>query len=53
MKKIIASFVVTGLLLSNPIVSNAALGEQTLKSGMRHSDVTELEQVLEDKGYFT
>lgn len=53
MKKIIASFVVTGLLLTNPIVSNAALGEQTLKSGMRHSDVKELEQVLEDKGYFT
>lgn len=52
MKKLIATFIVTGLLITNPIVSNAALGEKTLKIGMRHSDVKELEQVLKDKGYF-
>ncbi len=53
MKKIIASIVVTGLLLSNPIVSSAALGDHTLKSGMKHSEVKQLQQVLKDKGYFT
>ena len=52
MKKLIASFVVTGLLLSNPIISNAALGDHTLKSGMKHSEVKQLQQVLKDKGYF-
>ena len=43
----------TGLLLSNPIISHAALGDHTLKSGMKHSDVKQLQQVLKDKGYFT
>jgi peptidoglycan DL-endopeptidase LytE len=53
MKKLMASVVVTGLLLSHPIVSNAALGDQTLKSGMTHSEVKQLQQVLKSKGYFT
>ncbi|WP_028392492.1 C40 family peptidase [Bacillus cihuensis] len=53
MKKIIASFVVTGLLLTNPIVSNAALGDQTLKRGMTHTEVKQLQEVLKNKGYFT
>ncbi|USK62402.1 NlpC/P60 family protein [Peribacillus asahii] len=53
MKKIIASFVVTGLLLSNPLVSNAALGDRTLKSGMTHVEVKQLQEVLKQKGYFT
>lgn len=42
-----------GALLSSPIVSSAALGDQTLKSGMTHQDVKELQQVLKNKGYFT
>ncbi|USK57988.1 C40 family peptidase [Peribacillus asahii] len=53
MKKIIAAFVVTGLMLSNPIVSEAALGDRTLKSGMTHTEVKQLQQVLKSKGYFT
>ncbi|GAB6255216.1 C40 family peptidase [Peribacillus sp. N1] len=53
MKKIIASVVVTGLLLSNPLVSNAALGDRTLKSGMTHTEVKQLQGVLKNKGYFT
>ncbi|MGE6719846.1 NlpC/P60 family protein [Peribacillus frigoritolerans] len=56
MKKIISSFVVTGvvtgLLLSNPLVSNAALGDRTLKSGMTHTDVKQLQENLKKKGYF-
>ena len=52
MKKIIASFVVTGVLLSNPLVSNAALGDHTLKRGMTHTEVKQLQEVLKKKGYF-
>ncbi|CAH0188675.1 D-gamma-glutamyl-meso-diaminopimelic acid endopeptidase CwlS [Peribacillus sp. Bi96] len=52
MKKIIASVVVTGLLLSNPLVSNAALGDRTLKSGMTHKEVKQLQEVLKKKEYF-
>ncbi|MFC0273645.1 NlpC/P60 family protein [Metabacillus herbersteinensis] len=53
MKKLIASFVLTGALLSSPIVGSAALGDQTLKSGMYHSDVKQLQESLKKKGYFT
>ncbi|MDQ0857865.1 C40 family peptidase [Bacillus sp. V2I10] len=53
MKKLIASFVLTGALLSSPIVGSAALGDQTLKSGMYHSDVKQLQETLKKKGYFT
>ena len=52
MKKIIASFVVSGLLLSNPLVSNAALGDRTLKSGMTHTEVKQLQEILKKKEYF-
>lgn len=52
MKKIVTSLTIMGTLLSAPIVSNAALGDQTLRSGMNHSDVKELQQVLKQKGYF-
>ncbi|PLT36032.1 peptidase [Bacillus sp. V5-8f] len=40
------------LLVSSPLVSSAALGDQTLKSGMTHSDVKQLQEVLKKKGYF-
>jgi cell wall-associated NlpC family hydrolase len=53
MKKLIASFVLTGALLSSPIVGSAALGDQTLKSGMYHSDVKQLQETLKKKGYFS
>ncbi|MDQ0219976.1 endopeptidase [Peribacillus cavernae] len=53
MKKIIASLVVTGTLLASPIVSSAAFGDQTLKSGMTHTDVKQLQETLKKKGYFT
>jgi cell wall-associated NlpC family hydrolase len=53
MKKLVASFVLTGALLSSPIIGSAALGDQTLKSGMYHSDVKQLQESLKKKGYFT
>ncbi|WP_409304813.1 peptidoglycan-binding protein [Peribacillus sp. SCS-155] len=53
MKKLVTSVVVTGaLLVSSPLVSDAALGDQTLKSGMVHNDVKQLQEVLKKKGYF-
>ncbi|USK32426.1 NlpC/P60 family protein [Bacillus sp. F19] len=52
MKKLIASFVLTSALLSSPIVGSAALGDHTLKNGMYHSDVKQLQETLKKKGYF-
>jgi peptidoglycan DL-endopeptidase LytE len=53
MKKVLlTSLVAAGLLLANPSVSDAALGDQTLRMGMSHGDVTELQQALKSKGYF-
>jgi peptidoglycan DL-endopeptidase LytE len=53
LKRLVASFAMAGVLLSSPIVSSAALGDQTLKIGMTHQDVKELQQILKNKGYFT
>ncbi|WP_050179645.1 NlpC/P60 family protein [Domibacillus robiginosus] len=52
-KKLIMAFTAAGILFTSPIISNAALGDQTLKEGMTHKDVTELQSVLKNKGYFT
>jgi peptidoglycan DL-endopeptidase LytE len=52
MKKIIASITVASALFASPIVSQAALGDQTLRSGMKNNDVKQLQQVLKQKGYF-
>lgn len=52
MKKVIAALTVAGVLLSGPVSSHAALGDRTLKASMKHQDVTELQEVLQRKGYF-
>ncbi|WP_394514452.1 C40 family peptidase [Priestia aryabhattai] len=52
MKKIVATMTVASALFASPIVSNAALGDQTLRTGMKNNDVKELQQVLKQKGYF-
>lgn len=49
----IVALTMAGTLFSMPIISNAALGDQTLKAGMKHQDVKELQEVLKGKGYFT
>ncbi|KMY52530.1 endopeptidase [Bacillus sp. FJAT-27231] len=53
MKKMIVALTMAGTIFSMPIVSNAALGDQTLKIGMTHQDVKELKEALKEKGYFT
>ncbi|MBM7649231.1 cell wall-associated NlpC family hydrolase [Bacillus ectoiniformans] len=52
MKKVIMAVALSGTLLSTPIASHAALGDQTLKSGMTHTDVQELQGVLQTKGLY-
>ncbi|OAH57933.1 MULTISPECIES: NlpC/P60 family protein [Bacillaceae] len=52
MKKIIAALAVTGILLSGPINSEAALGDRALKANMKHQDVVELQGILQKKGFF-
>ncbi|WP_078593142.1 peptidoglycan-binding protein [Evansella clarkii] len=53
MKKTVLSVVLAGTLLALPEVTDAALGDQTLREGMRHSDVVELQEALREKGHFT
>ncbi|MEK4029458.1 MULTISPECIES: NlpC/P60 family protein [Bacillaceae] len=52
MRKWIIAATMAGALLASPAAGEAALGDQTLKSGMKHSDVKELQQVLKAKGYY-
>lgn len=52
MKKVIAALAVTGILLSGPINSEAALGDRSLKANMKHQDVVELQGLLQKKGFF-
>ncbi|MGG3448820.1 NlpC/P60 family protein [Domibacillus aminovorans] len=52
MKKVIAALAVTGILLSGPINSEAALGDRALKANMKHQDVVELQGILQKKGFF-
>ena len=51
-KAVISSTFATGIVLTAPLVVDAALGDQPLKKGMSHSDVKELQEVLKSKGYF-
>ncbi|MGG1573500.1 C40 family peptidase [Fictibacillus sp. NRS-1165] len=53
MKKLIMGLTVAGILAANPIIGEAALGDRTLKYGMSHTDVKQLQQKLKSKGYFT
>ncbi|MGD6831848.1 NlpC/P60 family protein [Sutcliffiella halmapala] len=52
MKRLVAGLALAGVVAFNPVTGHAALGDQTLKPGMRHSDVQELQQLLDEKGYF-
>ncbi|MED1603619.1 peptidoglycan-binding protein [Alkalihalophilus marmarensis] len=53
MKKVLlTSVVAAGILFATPQVTDAALGDQTLRFGMTHGDVTELQEALKGKGYF-
>ena len=50
-KKTVITFTIAGVLLANPIIGRAELGEQVLKSGMTHEDVQVLQQHLIDLKY--
>lgn len=51
MKKFVMSSAVAAAILFAPSVADASIGDQNLKSGMKDSDVSELQQWLNDKGY--
>lgn len=53
MKKWALSSALAGIVLTAPMTTYAALGDQTLKQGMNHDDVKQLQDVLKNKGYFT
>jgi cell wall-associated NlpC family hydrolase len=53
MKKWITTTVLGASLLLAPVQAFANIGDQTLRSGMNHSDVKTLQWMLRDKGYFT
>lgn len=53
MKKVVMSVILAGSLLVLPTVSDAALGDQTLREGIRHGDVEELQDALRDTGHFS
>lgn len=53
MKKWIASAAVASALILTPLQAFANIGDQTLRPGMTHNDVKQLQQLLKTKGYFT
>lgn len=52
MKKFILTSIVGTALLAGPVAgADAAVGDQTLRDGMNHSDVSELQELLNEKGH--
>ncbi|WP_051556446.1 C40 family peptidase [Alkalihalobacterium bogoriense] len=52
-KVVISSALATGIFLASPQDADAALGDQTLRKGMNHPDVKDLQDALKAKGFFT
>ncbi|WP_240376113.1 peptidoglycan-binding protein [Bacillus piscicola] len=52
-KIVVTSTAVTGAVLAAPVVADAAFGTDTLHPEMTNDDVTKLQDLLRDKGYFT
>mgnify|MGYP000852386700 FL=1 len=50
-KNIIATFTISGILLTSPLMVQAELGDQVLKSGMTHEDIKILQEHLIDLKY--
>lgn len=53
MKRVVMSVILAGSLFAMPTAFDAALGDQTLREGKKHGDVTELQDALRDTGHFT
>ncbi|SDZ46353.1 Cell wall-associated hydrolase, NlpC family [Evansella caseinilytica] len=49
---IVTSAAATGVMLAVPSVADAAFGDSTLSYGMENADVTVLQEILKEKGYF-
>lgn len=52
MKKLIYSIALCSPLTFLPVVGHAQMGDMTLKPGMKHQDVKQLQEALKKKGYF-
>ncbi|MED1601732.1 peptidoglycan-binding protein [Alkalihalophilus marmarensis] len=52
-KVVVSTTVAAGFFLAGPQIADAALGDQTLRLGMSNGDVTELQNILKEKGYFS
>ncbi|WP_100374110.1 C40 family peptidase [Bacillus sp. FJAT-45037] len=52
-KVVVTSALAVGAFLVGPQLTEAALGDQTLRLGMTDQDVTELQNALKDQGFFT
>lgn len=50
-KKTIITFAISGILLANPLLVQAELGDQVLKFGMNHEDIKTLQEHLIDLKY--
>lgn len=50
-KVLFSSAVVAGIAVVAPQDADAALGDRTLRQGMSHPDVTELQNALKEKGF--
>ncbi|WP_078411010.1 C40 family peptidase [Priestia abyssalis] len=52
MKKFIYSLALCSTLTLLPTIGHAKMGDMTLKPGMNHADVKQLQEALKKKGYF-
>ncbi|RNA67785.1 peptidoglycan-binding protein [Alteribacter keqinensis] len=53
MKKVVLSVALAGGVFLAPQAADAALGDQTLRQGMNHGDVKELQEKLRSEGHFS
>jgi peptidoglycan hydrolase-like protein with peptidoglycan-binding domain len=52
LKKFVVSSAVAGAVFTAPMVAEAAMGDETLRDGMNHPDVKELQDFLKREGIF-
>jgi cell wall-associated NlpC family hydrolase len=51
-KRLVMTSAFAGAFFAVPLVGEAALGDMTLKQGITHDDVKQLQTILKEKGYF-
>ncbi|QKS72733.1 peptidoglycan-binding protein [Paenalkalicoccus suaedae] len=50
---LVSAFAATGVFVATPTLAEAAFGDRTLSLGTNHQDVTTLQEILKEKGYYT